>query len=112
MDFTLGLVTGMYAVVAVIVFYVVYVIEVKLGMAKTTLTLYSTSHTLLLSSPFTHSLSSPLLEVTEFSLFIVSIFANQALCGHILGLNKLSVPLTPAFRSASHRQWPFEWLWK
>jgi len=35
MDFTLGLVTGMYAVVAVIVFYVVYVIEVKLGMAKT-----------------------------------------------------------------------------
>lgn len=32
MDFTLGLVTGMYAIVAVIVFYVVYVIEVKLGM--------------------------------------------------------------------------------
>lgn len=32
MDFTLGLVTGMYAVVAVIIFYVVYVIEVKLGM--------------------------------------------------------------------------------
>ncbi|XP_016989712.2 uncharacterized protein LOC108051922 isoform X10 [Drosophila rhopaloa] len=32
MDFTLGLVTGMYAVVAVIVFYVVYVIEVKLDL--------------------------------------------------------------------------------
>lgn len=32
MDFTLGLVTGMYAVLAVIIFYVVYVIEVKLGM--------------------------------------------------------------------------------
>lgn len=32
MDFTLGLVTGMYAIVAVIVLYVVYVIEVKLGM--------------------------------------------------------------------------------
>ncbi|XP_017078012.1 uncharacterized protein LOC108112564 isoform X10 [Drosophila eugracilis] len=32
MDFTLGLVTGMYAVLAVIVFYVVYVIEVKLDL--------------------------------------------------------------------------------
>ncbi|XP_068146937.1 homeobox protein 4 isoform X11 [Drosophila tropicalis] len=32
MDFTLGLVTGMYAVIAVIVFYVVYVIEVKLDL--------------------------------------------------------------------------------
>ncbi|XP_030563647.1 uncharacterized protein LOC115764588 isoform X7 [Drosophila novamexicana] len=32
MDFTLGLITGMYAVVAVIVFYVVYVIEVKLDL--------------------------------------------------------------------------------
>ncbi|XP_060655196.1 general transcriptional corepressor trfA isoform X12 [Drosophila nasuta] len=32
MDFTLGLVTGMYAVLAVIIFYVVYVIEVKLDL--------------------------------------------------------------------------------
>ncbi|XP_032590974.1 uncharacterized protein LOC6560471 isoform X9 [Drosophila grimshawi] len=32
MDFTLGLITGMYAVVAVIIFYVVYVIEVKLDL--------------------------------------------------------------------------------
>ncbi|XP_017145746.1 uncharacterized protein LOC108158090 isoform X18 [Drosophila miranda] len=32
MDFTLGLITGVYAVLAVIVFYVVYVIEVKLDL--------------------------------------------------------------------------------
>ncbi|XP_030370207.1 uncharacterized protein LOC115620838 isoform X9 [Scaptodrosophila lebanonensis] len=32
MDFTLGLITGMYAVIAVIVFYVAYVIEVKLDL--------------------------------------------------------------------------------
>jgi len=67
MDFTLGLVTGMYAVLAVIVFYVVYVIEVKLGMAKTqpltltqSLTFFIAFHTPIITS----------LEVTEFSLLL------------------------------------------
>lgn len=67
MDFTLGLVTGMYAVLAVIVFYVVYVIEVKLGMAKPltltltqSLTFFIAFHTPIITS----------LEVTEFSLLL------------------------------------------
>lgn len=79
MDFTLGLVTGMYAVVAVIVFYVVYVIEVKLGMAK----ILTLSHFLHLSHTQIHThltiYTLTRLEVTKFSLFIVSIFANPAL---------------------------------
>lgn len=52
MDFTLGLITGMYAVAAVIVFYIVYVIEVKLGMPATT------SYRTTITTTTTHSLST------------------------------------------------------
>lgn len=71
MDFTLGLVTGMYAIVAVIVFYVVYVIEVKLGMPSMLLLDNNSIHSL---THFLHTHHMPPLATTchtrcHFSLF-------------------------------------------
>lgn len=58
MDFTLGLVTGMYAVVAVIIFYVVYVIEVKLGMPSLPPEVLLLDNNSIQFNSLTHSLST------------------------------------------------------
>lgn len=66
MDFTLGLVTGMYAIVAVIVFYVVYVIEVKLGMPSMLLLDNNSIHSL---THFLHTHHMPPLATHALPLF-------------------------------------------
>lgn len=81
MDFTLGLITGMYAVIAVIVFYVVYVIEVKLGMP-------STSHyrsTITTTTTTTHSLSTltfPFISCVFIDIFNLYSFVLTTLCAY------------------------------